>query len=258
MLIPMTNWLIRKMVYPAPWFRVSAAPPPLEDVLISLPDGEQAHGWFYRESSATDSTPVMLFFHGNGENLETMRMSGILEDFQRLEIHFLALDYPGYGRSGGTSSEAAILEAADSAFVWLADRYFNNPKIIFGWSLGAGVAFQTAAKYSSLVDGLIALSPWTSLADVAAVHYPRWLVNLVLQEKYKSLEAAPQINCPSLVIHGEWDQIIPLTQGERVAAKMGGAARWVKVPQTGHNDLFSREVVWKEIRAFLRELSEEK
>lgn len=243
------------MVYPAPFLRVSPAPDGMEDLFLLISDDVQVHGWLHRNSAGDDSTPVMLFFHGNGENLETMRLSGILSDFQNLGVHFLALDYPGYGRSGGSSSEAALIEAADAAFAWMGENFPKNPKIIFGWSLGAAVAFQTVAGHSQEVQGLIALSPWTSLPDVAAVHYPRWMVNSLLNEKYNSLSAAGQIHCPALIIHGEADQIIPAVQGEKVAAAMGTPTRWVKVPRTGHNDLLDRPAVWQEIRVFLDNIS---
>lgn len=243
------------MVYPAPLMRVSAPPQGMEDLFISLADGVEVHGWLYRHSAGNDSTPIMLFFHGNGENLETLRLSGILPDFQSLGVHLLALDYPGYGRSGGSSSESALIKAADVAFAWMSENFPANPKIICGWSLGAAVAFQAAAKRSDEITGFIALSPWTSLPDVAAVHYPRWMVNSLLNEEYNSLAAAGQIHCPALIIHGEADQIIPAVQGEKVAAAMGAPARWVKVPRAGHNDLLDRPVVWQEIRAFLESIT---
>lgn len=250
------NWLIRQMVYPAPPLGVPAAPPGLEDVYIPFSGEAKAHGWLFHAPAAADSTPVMLFFHGNGENLGALRLSGILADFQELSVSFLALDYPGYGRSGGTPSEAALLAAADSAFIWIKENFAGSPKTICGWSLGAAVAIQTAAKHSRELAGLIALSPWASLPEVAAVHYPRWLANSLLDENYNSLEAASRVRCPALVIHGEQDAIIPAAQGEKVAANMGGEFRWVKVPQAGHNDLFSRQAVWEEIRSFLKALRE--
>jgi len=256
--IPTMNWLIRQMVYPAPLLRVSSAPNGMEDLFFLISDDVQVHGWLHCNSAGDDSTPIMLFFHGNGENLETMRMSGILEDFQNLGVHFLAVDYPGYGRSGGSSSEAVLIEAADSSFAWIRENFPKNPKIIFGWSLGAAVAFQTAASHSQEIQGFIALSPWTSLSDVAAVHYPRWMVNSLLNEEYNSLSAAGKIYCPALIIHGESDQIIPAVQGEKVAAAMGAPPRWVKVPRTGHNDLLDRPLVWQEIETFLNDINEKK
>ncbi len=249
----MLNWLIRQMIYPAPRMGVGNPPLGMEEIAVSLSDKSVCYGWLYQNPAADDVAPVILFFHGNGENLQTMAYSGIYQDFQNLGVHFLAMDYPGYGKSTGSASEKMLLEAADSAFVWIADRFFDHPKIICGWSLGAGVAFQTAAKYSHLLDGFIALSPWSSLTDVAAAHYPRWLVNLALRESYNSLEAAAKIQCPALIIHGENDRIIPASQGESVAKTLSNA-EWISVTQTGHNDLFSRQIVWNEMREFLNQI----
>jgi pimeloyl-ACP methyl ester carboxylesterase len=89
-----------------------------------------------------------------------------------------------------------LTEAAYAAFARIRESFPENPKIICGWSLGAAVAFQAAARYDEEIDGFIALSSWSSLPDVAAEHYPRWMVNFLLKEQYNSLEAARRIHCP--------------------------------------------------------------
>lgn len=248
--IPLTQYLVRFMTYPAPPITVPSPPQPFREVAIEYTRGESAIGWLY-ENSAAQNAPVILMFHGNGENLETMRRGGMLHQFMDLNVSFLALDYPGYGRSDGKPSEQNNIAAANAAFQWIVRNFETNPRIIFGWSLGAAVAIPTAAQHQSGVDGLIAVSPWSSLPEVAAVHYPGFLVKPLLKESYNSVEAARQIDCPTLIIHGEQDNIIPISQGKKVAEVMGAAARWVPVPHTGHNDIFGRELVWEVIGDFI-------
>ena len=96
------------------------------------------------------------------------------------------------------------------------------------------------------------MSSWTSLLDVAGIHFPGWLVGLALREKYDSLTAAPNIAAPALVIHGARDQIIPASQGEQVAAALPNSRRDA-VPGAGHNDLLSRDEVWQEMAAFIEQ-----
>jgi pimeloyl-ACP methyl ester carboxylesterase len=168
------------------------------------------------------------------------------------------MDYPGYGQSDGKASEKNNIASANSVFHWIETNFKENPKIIFGWSLGAAVAIQTAYHNRDKIDGLIAVSCWSSLPEVAAAHYPRFLVNSLLKENYNSVEVAKKIECPALLIHGEKDNIIPISQGKKVAKAMDSSARWVPVPNSGHNDIFSREVVWHEITEFVNFISNNK
>jgi len=256
LLIPLSQYFVRIMTYPAPSVNVPSPPPdPFREIQINYDADGSAIGWLY-ENGSNQNAPVILMFHGNGENLETMRMGGMLHQLMNLKVNFLAMDYPGYGGSSGKPSEENNIAAANSAFEWIENNYSNNPKIIFGWSLGAAVAIQTVFHNQNKVDGIIAVSAWSSLPNVAAAHYPRFLVNLLVKENYNSLEAGKQIKCQTLLIHGESDNIIPFSQGREVAEAIRSSSRWVPVPSAGHNDIFNKEIVWEEIANFISVFSE--
>lgn len=241
---------VRQMIYPVPSVSVQDLPPaPLQSLLLKRPSGEVVHGWFYKHPSAV--RPPILYFHGNGENLETMRLSGMTEEFLKLETSFLWIDYPGYGKSVGTPSEASVLESAGLALATLRDYFPGMPVVVSGWSLGAAVAIQTTARHTGDIAGLIAMSPWTSLPDIARVHFPGWMVRFLLNEQYDSLNAARGIHCPALILHGSQDELIPVEQGENVALAMGSNAHFQAISQTGHNDLLSRREVWTRLKEFL-------
>jgi pimeloyl-ACP methyl ester carboxylesterase len=241
----MNNWFVQSMIYPAPPIPVPDKPPPS----FAHPDWNlEIDGWLY-EPQRPVRKQVMIYFHGNGENLETLRRSGLLDELQDLQIPFLVVDYPGYGRSKGSTSEESILRSSTGAIVWLKKRFADHSIIICGWSLGASVAVQTAKQTQP--EGLIAMSTWTSLHDVAVLHFSEAVVRFALKERYNALDAAKQIKCPVLMIHGELDDLIPASQGKQVAATMKTRPRWVLLPSVGHNDLLSQPEVWKEIAAFL-------
>mgnify|MGYP001584463909 CR=1 FL=1 len=247
-LVPLSGCLGRKMTYPAPAVPVGAAPAPLEEITLKPASGKPVVAWSFLPASIDG--PALLFFHGNGENLETLRQGGALENLQQLGCPFLVIDYPGYGRSAGKPSERVLLEAADAAVAWLGERFPGRPLVACGWSLGAAVAIRTAARHPDRVKGLIAMSPWTSLKDAARTHFPGWMVWLLLREDYASLETAPKVACPALVMHGAEDDLIPASQGERVAKALP-KGRWAPIPGAGHNDLLDHPQVWEEIAAFL-------
>ena len=243
----------RQMLYPAPPVPVpSPPPPPLEEVWLDLRTGERVLAWT-SAVPAPEGAPVVAFFHGNGENLETLRYAGLLEDLERLGVAFLAVDYPGYGRSTGEPGEEGLLATGEAAVAWARERHPGRPVVVCGWSLGAAVADALAARHPEEVSGLIALSPWTALEEVARLLFPGFAVKALLRERYDSLAAARTIRVPALVIHGERDEIIPAAQGRQVAEALANG-RWVPVPRTGHNDLRGEPVVWEEVGRFLKGL----
>ena len=256
--------LVRQMLYPAPPISVPSPPPlPLEEVTLELPDGERTVAWSLRHAVAT--SPAMVFFHGNGENIETVRLSGLFDELAGLGTHVLAVEYPGYGRSTGEPSETSLVAAGEAGLAWLVERYPESKKIVLGWSLGAAVAIQTAANQADDVDGLVLMSAWTDLRSVAVIHYPSWLVEMGLDDQYDSVAAAAKVLAPVLTIHGAVDQIIPAGQGRQLHEALessalrhgsGALSKYVEVPGAGHNDLLARPEVWQELRAYLHPLKQ--
>jgi uncharacterized protein len=246
----MSDSLSRQMLYPAPAVPVPSPPPaPLAEVWLEPSTGERVLAWAWTEG-VPEGAPLVLLFHGNGENLETMRQVGVLEELRDLGAALLAVEYPGYGRSSGRPSEQGLFATGEAAVAWAREHHPERPLVVCGWSLGAAVAIALAARHPGEIEGLIALSPWTTVYDVAKRFFPAFLLKALLREKYDSLAAAREVRVPALVIHGERDQIIPVELGREVAKALP-SGRWVPVPSTGHNDLLARPAVWEEMRRFL-------
>lgn len=240
---------VRGMIYPAPGVSVGTPPPSFDEVVLEIDGQTQVVGWHHARSESVGGAAV-VFFHGNGENLETMKWGGAYGRLTDLDAPVLVVDYPGYGRSQGQPSEESLKMTAEAALIWMARRHPERRLVVCGWSLGAALAVHLAATHPDEVDGLVAMSPWTSLTEVAKIHFPDWIVSLGLRESYDSLAAAERIRSPSLIIHGALDDIIAASQGQRLAERLS-TAEWVLVPGAGHNDLLGFSVVWQEIDKFL-------
>lgn len=253
----MLDAVARQMLYPAPSVPVpSPPPPPLEEVRLDLATGGHAVAWASVDPALPPGAPVAIFFHGNGENLETLRWAGVFDELRRLDVAILAADFPGYGRSPGTASEEGLLATGDAAVAWAKERHPGRPIVVCGWSLGAALAIATVARHPDEVRGLVVLSAWTTLDEVARVIFPGFVVKALLRERYDSRSAAKEIRVPALVIHGELDDLIPATQGKEISETLAGPTRWVPVPRAGHNDLLGERVVWEEMERFFREVGE--
>ena len=256
------NSVVRQMLYPAPPVRVPSPPPgPLVEVPLEA-NGRAVCAWYMPPAGASEAksatgvaaAPVVLMLHGNGENLETMRQSGLFADFASAGTAVLAIDYPGYGRSPGTPSEAANVAAAESAWSWLLRNADSGPRVIAGWSLGAAVAAQLAARHHDEAAGVILLSAWDRLDTVARLHFPGWMVSTLLNERYDSASAASQITTPKLLVHGDRDAIIPIELGRHLFAALPEPKHWIEVRGAGHNDLLARPEAWQAIQTFLKSL----
>lgn len=217
-----------------------------QDVSIEAADGVTLHGWFI----VGRSSRTLLFFHGNAGNI-SHRLDSIRQ-FQDLGLSVLIIDYRGYGRSAGRTTERGIYRDADAAWQYLiVDRGIAARDIvIFGRSLGASVASRLAAQHQPLA--LIVESSFTSVPDIAQDLYPwlpaRWLSRL----SHATRDYVRDVRCPVLVVHSRDDEIIPFHHGEEIFASANEPRTLLAIRGT-HNDAFLRDerAYTEGLRAFL-------
>ncbi|MDA8018832.1 MAG: alpha/beta hydrolase [Thermoanaerobaculia bacterium] len=247
----MIEAFVRQMLYPVPSFPVPKASSPLEEVRLSTAEADTVIGWFDPTGSSDGAATIqVLFLHGNGENLATLHMAGMFEEFRRLGVDVLAVDYPGYGRSTGTPGEAANVAAAVAGCEWLAERDPDAKRIVMGWSLGAAVAAQTATRCADQLHGIVLASAWKDLAGVAGDHFPAFVVRMAVSGDYDSAAALRNVDLPMILIHGDRDDLIATRHGSALRDSLVGAGRsvrWVSVAGAGHNDLMGRREVWRAV-----------
>ncbi len=151
-------------------------------------------------------------------------------------------DYIGYGKSSGKASEGNCKETATTIYKYLVYELNipTNRIVIAGWSLGAAVAIDLASRVP--LAGLIALSPFTSIDDMASnllhVHLP---VSKLLNCHFNNLSKISLISCPIFIAHGTNDQVIPFSMGQRVAKEATGSndVRFIPISGANHNDIFT-------------------
>jgi pimeloyl-ACP methyl ester carboxylesterase len=205
-----------------------------EELAIDTEDGERLHGWWVR-SGAPDAAHVLLC-HGNGGNVSD-RVPHIAY-LTAAGFDVLAFDYRGYGRSTGRPSEAGTYRDARAARRALLARAGSDRMLYLGESLGAAVALELAHHHPPA--GLILQSPFTSIRDMARVHYPL-VPRALVPDAYPSLRLIRELTMPLLVLHGERDDIVPLLHGEELHEAATCPKRLVRFPDAGHNDLVGPE-----------------
>lgn len=188
-------------------------------------------GWKSRETS--DRRVVV--FHGNaGHALHRIYyVQGFQSVPDRPPWQVFLFEYPGYGARPGSPSEKIIKAAAAEAILELGE----GSVYLVGESLGSGVATYLASRFPDRIKGIWLITPFTSLADVAAYHYPYLPVRLLLRERYPAARDLRAYHGPLAVLLAGRDEIVPARLGVRLYELHEGPKRlWVQEDRT-HNTL---------------------
>lgn len=223
---------------------------PFESVYVTTADGVRLHGWYI---PARAKRGVMLFFHGNAGNISHRLDS--LRLFNQLGLATFIIDYRGYGLSEGSPSESGTYKDAGAAWRFLTEERGHPPDeiVLFGRSLGGAVAVWLATRHRPAA--VIAESTFTSLRDLARVHYPYLPTGLLLRIGYPTLSRMPLIKCPVLIVHSKQDDIVPYALGERLFQAAKEPKNLLPI-SGGHNEgfLVSGKVYVGGLDAFLDEV----
>ena len=229
--------------------RAAAVLAAAEDVELATEDGLSLRGWFV---PAPGAQAAVLVFNGNAGNRSDR--APLAAALAREGLTVLLFDYRGYGGNPGSPTETGLLRDARAARAYLASRIAEDRIAYFGESLGAAVAVALATERPPLA--LILRSPFTSLAELGAHHYPYLPVHeRLLQDTHSSLGRIARVGAPVLVIAGEQDRIVPLAFTRRLYEAAAEPRRFVTIPGGDHNDpeLFAGRVVVAETVRIVRE-----
>jgi fermentation-respiration switch protein FrsA (DUF1100 family) len=207
--------------------------PQAEEVPLTASDGVGIHVWTV---PPRDGKPVILYFHGNGGALKYR-----VERFQKLiaaGLGLVALEYRGYGGLGGSPSEQGLLADAEAAYAYAAAHYPVQQIVLWGESLGTGVAVALAAEKPA--GRVILEAPFTSAVAVGARHYWYLPVRFLMKDQFRSDARIGKVTAPLLILHGLNDQVVPYPMGEQLFDLANKPKHIVRFLDGGHEDLDSR------------------
>ena len=234
--------LQRKILFPHP--RAPSLPPPVPAGGRVLELGEdEVEAWFLPPNASEGEpvpAPVLVFTHGNGELVD--HWLPFFNEPRDWGWAVLLVEYPGYGRSGGSPSEASITRTMLEAYDALVSMPEVDPQriVAYGRSLGGG-----AACALSLERPLAALVLESSFTSVAAMARSMGVPGFLVLDPFDNLAAVAAFDGPVLVLHGERDEIVPVDEGFQLARAAG--VELERLP-CGHNDCMRP---WPQLRRFL-------
>jgi pimeloyl-ACP methyl ester carboxylesterase len=192
----------------------------------------------------------LIIFHGNASS--ACNSLPYYLEMKDLRLNFMMASYPGYEGDNLKPGEDVFLKNGEALIDYLKHQHYGNlPMILFGESLGTGVATYLASVKS--VQGLILKSPYTSISEIGAFHYPFIPIFFINKNVFPAYRWAPSVKCSVLVFHGTDDQTIPITIGQKQARLFKSEVKFVAIRGAGHNDVFmtGERTIWKEIGDFI-------
>jgi uncharacterized protein len=204
--------------------------PRAEEVTLTTSDGERIFAWHVPTGYGK---PVILYFHGNGGALHyrVARFEKLIAD----GIGLVAVEYRGYGGSSGSPSERGLIADAEAGYEFAAARYSVSQIVVWGESLGTGVAVALAADKP--VGRVILEAPFTSTEAVGAKRYWYLPVRLLMKDQFRSDERIGKVTAPLLILHGVRDDTVPYAMGQQLFELANKPKHIVKFLEGGHEDL---------------------
>lgn len=206
--------------------------PQAEEVMLDTADGVRVIAWHV---APRDERRVWLYFHGNGGALRYR-----VDRFRSLTANgdgLVALSYRGYAGSTGRPTEAGLIEDARATYDFAAKRYPADRIMLWGESLGTGVAVALAAERP--VARLVLEAPFLSAMDIARGAYPFVPVRWLMKDKFRSDLRIAQVSAPILILHGDRDNVVPIASGQRLYKLIQSPKQFARIPGGGHEDLGS-------------------
>ena len=199
-----------------------------------------------RLSPVNPAAGCILVAYGNGSwSLGCAHYADEIQAVAPFDVYIL--EYPGYADRAGTPTQRNLFQAAEEAFQTLGT---NHPVYVVGESLGSGVAAHLAGTHPDQIAGLILLSPYNRLADVAQYHQPLLPARLLLVDRFPSAAYLRNYHGPVGVLVDGRDYVVPEKFGRRLYDGYAGPKRLWRCAGGGHITIENLPRFWAEVTEF--------
>lgn len=202
---------------------------PFTEVDFDMEDGGVINGIHFR---APNAKGVVFYLKGNSRSIKGW--GKFAKDFLGKGYDFFMIDYRGFGKSKGRRTESTLFNDAQAVYKWLSSQYPEEQIIVYGRSLGSGIAARVASWNKPRM--LILDSPYFSFLYQVR-QYGFWLpLKWILRYKIRSDQFIRKVDCPVFVLHGTHDRLISFQQG-RMLAEAAPRGQLIPIEGGGHNNL---------------------
>jgi len=202
-----------------------------EEIFLNAADGSRLHSLLFGQQNPKG---IILYFHGNAGSLAGW--GTVAYDLLPYGYEVLITDYRGYGKSTGKMSEVNFFSDAQLWYEFCRSRFPESQIVIYGRSLGTGVATQVAAQNKP--SRVLLETPFFNMADLAKGHFPGFPHQQLIRYPFRNDKYILEIQSPVFIIHGTADEVVPYESGKRLGALGDGSwLRFRTIPGGNHNNL---------------------
>jgi pimeloyl-ACP methyl ester carboxylesterase len=204
-------------------------PFPFDEVDFEMEDGGQINGLHFRVPNAKG---VVFYLKGNSRSLKGW--GKFAKDFVSKGYDFFMIDYRGFGKSSGKRTEATLYNDAQTVYKWLSERYPEGEIVLYGRSLGSGIAARIASWNKPQL--LILDAPYYSFLYQVR-QYGFWLpLGWLLRYKIRTDFFIKKVDCPTFILHGTHDRLISFRQGKMLHEHAPNSTL-APIEEAGHNNM---------------------
>ena len=204
---------------------------PHEEINLTAKDGTKINAIYIK----TSETPkgVVLYFHGNADNLQ--RWANYHTDFTQRGYDFFAIDYRSYGKTKGSPEFENLYSDARVAYDFVKRKYPTEQIILYGRSLGTGIATHLAT--TATAQRLILETPYNTIRSVMSTSFIPLYMPFSLKYPLENVHSLPQVPIPVTVFHGTKDELIAYELAEKLRPVLKENDTFITIPGGGHKNL---------------------
>ncbi|RZS93664.1 alpha/beta hydrolase [Aquimarina brevivitae] len=218
---------------------------PFKELFLEAKDGLCLNALHFKTKNPKG---VILYFHGNRGNLK--RWGSIVLFFVKKEYDVIVMDYRGYGKNEGDITEKSLYSDAQSFYDYTLTQYSEDQIILYGRSIGTGIAVKTAAN--NCPRNLVLETPYYDIKDIVESWLPHIPVNLLLKYKIPSGRFIKNVSCSVTIYHGTNDLVVPYKSAKKLYQKIESSKKqFITIPEGSHNNLVEFEAYLNTIESVL-------
>ena len=224
---------LNSILFPAPQPSYDTSTFPDELIWVPSEDHEKVRIPCLMLKSLQGCTKILIFFHGNAEDIGlAYEMTDLIRTV--LQLHIIVVEYPGYGLYAGKPKADQILKDADTVYNFVRNtlHFEANDIFAFGRSIGSGPS-TWLARFRGL-GCLFLMSAYTSIRDVVK-NIAGKIAQYLVAERFRNIDNMPFIQCPTLLMHGILDSLVPFEHSQRLHQECAGLCQLVLPKDMDHN-----------------------
>lgn len=221
---------------------------PFEEVWIPVDEFAKTHLIHFTVPDSLRKG-LVLYFHGNRGNIRRYRR--FVERFTHNGYAVWMPDYPGFGKSTGTLSETAMYEQALQVYKRARQFYEPTDIIIYGKSMGTGVAVQLASVRDC--KRLILETPYNSMRSLVGIYLWMYPLESILKYQFPSHEYIKKVTAPVTIFHGTDDRVIPYSNAVKLKRVLKPGDEFITIEKGTHRNLNSFEQMQRKLDELLKQ-----